>query len=479
MFDVAIIGAGVIGASIFRELTKYNLNVIIIEKENDVSMGTSKANSAIVHAGYDPKIGTLMAKYNVKGSEMFETLCKDLSVPYKNNGSLIIGFNDEDMKVINDLYENGNKLGVKGLEVLNKEEVLYKEKNLSVNVKGALYAPTGAIVGPFELTIALIENGLLNGGKIKIQSEVVKIEKGDNFKITTSNKELIEARYIINAAGVYADNVHNLIGKESFEINPIKGSYYVLDRNQGELIEHTIFQCPSKLGKGVLVTPTAHRNILVGPDAEEAKRKDELFTTSDNLEFIKSTAMKTTEKINFRECIRTFAGLRANSDRGDFIVEEASDVKGFIDVAGIKSPGLSSAPAIALDVVNILEKCGLQLVENKTFNPIRKQIWFMGLSEEEKDEIIRKDPRYGRVICRCEGITEGEIVEVIKNCFGSITLDGVKRRCRPGMGRCQGGFCGPIVQEIIARELNVNMEDVLLEKNRSYILTGKTKNGGS
>lgn len=475
MFDVAIIGAGVIGASIFRELTKYNLKVIVIEKENDVSMGTSKANSGIVHAGYDPEIGTLMAKYNVKGSEMFEELCENLSVPYKNNGSLIIGFNDEEMKTIMDLYENGNKIGVKGLRILNKEEVLSKEKNLNPNVIGALYAPTGAIVGPFEFTIALIENGVSNGGKIKLQSEVIKIEKDKSFKITTSNEKVIEAKYIINSAGVYADNIHNLIAKETFEINPIKGQYYVLDKNQGELVKHTIFQCPSKLGKGILVTPTAHGNLLVGPDADDINNKESLCTTIKNLEVIKTTSIKTTDKINFRENIRNFAGLRANSDRDDFIVEEAKDVKGFIDVAGIKSPGLSSAPAIALDVVKLLEKSGLKLEKNKKFNPIRKQPWFIGLSEEEKDKIIRKDPKYGRVICRCESITEGEIVEVIKRCFGSITLDGVKRRCRPGMGRCQGSFCGPIVQEIIARELNVNIEEIVLEKNDSYILVGKTK----
>lgn len=475
MFDVAIIGAGVIGATIFRELTKYNLKIVVIDKENDVSMGSSKANSAIVHAGYDPKIGTLMAKYNVKGSLMFEELCKDLSVPYKNNGSLIIGFNDNDMKKINDLYENGNKIGVKGLKILSKKEILDKEKNLNPNVLGGLYAPTSGIVGPFEFTIALIENGVLNGGKVKLKSEIVKIEKDKTFKLITSNKEIIEAKYVINAAGVYADNIHNLIAKESFKITPIKGQYYVLDKNQGELVSHTIFQCPSELGKGVLITPTAHGNLLVGPNSEECKTKESSSTTRESLEFIKDTAMKTTDKINFGESIRNFSGLRANPDKEDFIVEENNYVKGFIDVAGIKSPGLSSSPAIALDVVKILEKSGLKLEENKGFNPIRKQTWFMGLSEKEKDEIIRKDPRYGRVICRCENITEGEIVEVIKNCFGSITLDGVKRRCRPGMGRCQGGFCMPIVQEIIARELNLNIEDVVLEKDNSYILISKTK----
>lgn len=475
MYDVAIIGAGVIGASIFRELMKYKLKVLLIDKENDVSMGTTKANSAIVHAGYDPKAGTLMAKYNVKGNEMFEDLCKELSVPFKRNGSLVLAFNEEDMETIKTLYENGRNLGVKGLEILNKEAVLNLEPNISENVVAALHAPTGGIVGPFEYTIALVENGIENGGKIKLRSEITAIEKEKNFILTTSNNEKIEAKYVINAAGVYADKIHNLICEEAYKITPIKGEYFVMDKSQGNVVKHTVFQCPSKLGKGILVTPTVHGNLLVGPDAEIIEAKEDLSTTSENLEYIRNTAAKTTNKINFREGIRNFAGLRANPDRNDFIVEEAKDVKGFIDVAGIKSPGLSSAPAIALDVVQILKVAGLDIIKNEDFKKERKQINFMELSSEEKAELIKQDKRYGKIICRCEGITEGEIVDSIKRSFGSITLDGVKRRCRPGMGRCQGGFCGPRVQEIISRELNIPMEAVSQEKDNSYILLGRTK----
>ena len=476
MYDVAIIGAGVIGASIFRELTKYDLKVTVLEKENDVSMGTSKANSAIVHAGYDPKVGTLMAKYNVKGNEMFEDLCKELSVPFKRNGSLIIAFSEEDMETVKNLYENGNKIGVKGLQILSKEEVLEKEPNLSHDIVGALYAPTGGIVGPYEYTIALMENAVSNGGELKLRSEVKNIEKeNDIFKITTTDGKVIEAKYVINAAGVHADEIHNLIAKESFKIIPRKGEYFVMDKTQGKLVSSTIFQCPSKLGKGILVTPTVHGNLLVGPDAQDIEDKEDKSTAAERLDYIRETSKRTTNKVNFRESIRNFAGLRATPDRGDFIVEEAEDVKNFIDVAGIKSPGLSSAPAIAEDVVKILNGCGLELKENKSFNPNREEIVFMELSPEEKAEVIKKDPRYGKIICRCESITEGEIVNAIHRSFGSITLDGVKRRCRPGMGRCQGGFCGPKVQEIIARELNIPMEDIYQEKDGSYILVGKTK----
>jgi len=475
MYDVAIIGAGVIGCSIFRELTKYNLKVVVLEKEKDVSMGTSKANSAIIHAGYDPKEGTLMAKYNVKGNEMFEALCKELSVPFKRNGSLVLAFNEEDMETIKKLYENGTKIGVRNLKVLTKEEVLKMEPNLSEEIKGALYAPTGGIVGPFEYTIALAENAVKNGGEVKLKKEVVSIEKKDVFKIGTSDGEVIEAKFIVNAAGVYADKIHNLICKESFKITPRSGEYFVMDKSQGKVVSHTIFQCPSKLGKGILVTPTVHGNLLVGPDARDIEDKEDLGTEAKGLEAVKEASTRSTKKINFRETIRNFAGLRANPSTEDFIVEENDGVKGFVDVAGMKSPGLSSAPAIALDVVKILGEAGCTLDKKENFVAKREQIHFMELSAKEKVELVKKDPKYGKIICRCENITEGEIVAAIKRSFGILSVDGIKRRCRPGMGRCQGGFCGPRVQEIIAREYNIPLESVELEKDGSYILVGRTK----
>ncbi|KHD36068.1 FAD-dependent oxidoreductase [Clostridium acetobutylicum] len=475
MYDVAIIGAGVIGCSIFRELTQYDLRVVVLEKEKDVSMGTSKANSAIVHAGYDPEEGTLMAKYNVKGNEMFEELCKELSVPFKRNGSLVLAFDKEDMFKVKHLYENGSKLGVKGLKILNRDEVLKMEPNLNDKIEGALYAPTGGIVGPFEYTIALAENGVTNGGEIKLKKEVVSIKKRDVFKIGTEDGETIEAKFVINAAGVYADKIHNLVCKESFKISPRSGEYFVMDKSQGNVVKHTIFQCPSKLGKGVLITPTVHGNLLVGPDARDVEDKEDVGTVFEGLDYVKEASMRSTKEVNFRESIRNFAGLRANPDTGDFIVEENDEVKGFIDVAGMKSPGLSSAPAIAVDVVNILSSAGCSLKKKDDFIKEREQIHFMELSPEKKAELIKKNDMYGKIICRCESITEGEIVAAIKRSFGVLSLDGIKRRCRPGMGRCQGGFCGPRVQEIIAREYNIPLENVVLEKDNSYILVGKTK----
>lgn len=475
MYDVLIIGSGIIGASIFRELTKYNVKVLMLDKENDVSMGTTKANSAIVHAGYDPKEGTLMGRLNVKGNEMFEDICNELDVPFKRNGSLVLAFSEEEMVNIKGLYDNGCKLSVKGLEILSKEEVLSKEPNVSDKVLGALYAPTGAIVGPFDYTIALAENGRLNGGEIKLNAEVVKIEKDKNFIVTTKNGEEIEAKFIINASGVYGDKVHNLICEESFKIEPRRGEYFVLDKSQGNLFKHTLFQAPSKVGKGILVTPTVHGNLLVGPNAEDIEGKEDLKTTAVGLNYIKETALKATEKINFRESIRNFSGLRAIPSGGDFIIEENDKVKGFIDAVGMKSPALSSAPAIALEIVDILKKAGLSFEINENFHGKRKQIVVMDLSKEEMEKVIKDKPLYGKVICRCEGITEGEIVDAIHRSFGDITVDGVKRRCRPGMGRCQGGFCGPKVQQIISRELKKDIVDVYQEKEGSYILVGKSK----
>lgn len=475
MYDVLIIGSGIIGASIFRELTKYNVKVLMVDKENDVSMGTTKANSAIIHAGYDPKEGTLMGKLNVKGNEMFEELCKELDVPFKRNGSLVLAFSEEELENIKGLYENGTKLGVKGLKIIDKEDVLKKEPNVSEKVLGALYAPTGGIIGPFDYTIALAENGVQNGGEIKLNSEIVKIEKEDNFIVTTSKGEKLEAKYIVNAAGIYGDKVHNLICDESFKIEPRRGEYFVMDKSQGKLFNHTLFQAPSKVGKGILVTPTVHGNLLVGPNAEDIEDKEEVKTTMEGLEYIKETALRATEKINFRESIRSFSGLRAIPSGGDFIIEENEKIKGFIDAVGMKSPALSSAPAIALEVIELLKRSGLICEENKNFLGNRKQIVFMDLSKEEKQKLIKDNPSYGKIICRCEGITEGEIVDAIHRSFGSITLDGIKRRCRPGMGRCQGGFCGPKVQEIIARELNKDMKEVYQEREESYILVGKTK----
>lgn len=474
MYDVLIIGAGIMGASISRELSKYKLKTIILEKENDVADGTSKANSAIIHAGYDAKEGTLMAKYNVKGNEMYSKIVDELDIPFKRIGSFVLAFSEEEKEHLNILYERGLKNGVPQMEILNFEEIKKIEPNVNDSVVAGLYAKTAGIIGPWEATIAMIENAMDNGVELVLNSEVIAIEKKDNFyRVKDLKENIYDSKVIINCAGVYTDKVHNFVYPCEYKIIPRRGQYFVMDKNEGKKVNTVVFQCPNKLGKGVLVTPTVHGNLLLGPDSQDILDKEDKATTIEQLEFIKERATKSVKNISLREVIRTFAGLRAEADTEDFVIK---DTNNFIDVAGIKSPGLSAAPAIAEDI----SKMVLRILENPSkkedFNPFRKkQIRFMELSNENKKEIIKKDSSYGRIICRCENITEGEIIDSIHRNVGATTVDGVKRRCRPGMGRCQGGFCGPRIQEILAKELNKPLESIVLDGENSYILTGETK----
>lgn len=487
-YDVAIVGAGVVGSALFRELGKYNLKTVLIEKENDVALGSSRANSAIVHAGYDPPNGTMLARFNVEGNRLYPKLCKELSVPFRQNGSLIVALCEEDLVQLRRLYENGVKNGVESLEIVGAETVRQMEPNLQLTICGALVAPTGGIVGSYELTTALAENGVVNGGDVLFNSEVIRIEKIDKdgeklgdlkkngqFRLTFSNGRHVDARFIVNAAGVYSDVVQQLIGKPRFSVTPRKGEYYILDKRQGTLVDRTIFMCPSKLGKGVLISPTVHGNLLVGPDAQDGVDKNDSSTTPQGLAFVRKTSALLSDKVDFRDTIRNFAGLRALPSGKDFIIELDPDVHGLLNLAGIKSPGLTSAPAIAKYSVELLANAGLDLVDNPRFTPYREQTRFAELSDSEKAELIRRDSSFGRIICRCEQITEGEIIESIRRPLGAKTVDGVKRRCRPGSGRCQGGFCGPRVLEILARELTLSREDLLKDKKGSHILVGKTK----
>jgi len=474
MRDVIIIGAGISGASVARELARYELDVLILDRENDVSNGTTKANSAIVHAGYNAKEGTLMAKYNKLGNAMFDDLARELEIPFKRCGSLVLAFSQEEREHLNSLVENARRNEIPKVRIVEKEELRKIEPNINKKAVAGLLAETAGIVGPWELTIGMLENAVDNGAKLRLNEEVIDIEKiTDGYRVVTTENSY-ETKIVVNASGVYADKLHNLVAKPTYKISPRRGQYFVMDKSQGEEVGRVIFQCPTKLGKGVLITPTVHGNLLLGPDAEDISDKEDISTTAEKLQFVRDNVSKLIEKLNFRESIRNFAGLRAQSDRNDFVVEEAIDAPNFIDVGGIKSPGLTSAPAIGVDVAKIIAK-KLDAKENTNFNPNRKQIIFMELSNEEKSEIIKKDLNYGRIICRCENITEGEIVDSIKRTVGATTVDGVKKRCRPGMGRCQGGFCGPRVQEIIARELNISLEEVVLDKKDSYILTGVTK----
>jgi glycerol-3-phosphate dehydrogenase len=475
MYDVAIIGAGVTGCAIARELSRYQVNACVIEKCEDVCCGTSKANSAIVHAGFDAAEGSLMAKMNVKGNELMEQLSKDLDFPFKRNGSLVVCMHKEDLPGLQTLYDRGVKNGVKDLRILSKEEVLAMEPNLSDNVEGALYAPTGGIVCPFNLTIALAENANQNGVTFQFDTKVENIVKQDGSYRIETDKGVIESRYVVNAAGVYADVIHNMVSEKKLKIVARRGDYCLLDKSVGNYVSKTIFPLPTKLGKGVLVSPTIHGNLIVGPTAIDIEDKEGTNTTKAGLDDLIAKAGGTVKDLPIRQVITSFAGLRAHEAGHEFIIGEVEDAKQFIDAAGIESPGLSSAPAIGIMVAELLRD-KMDLKEKDNFIATRKGILNpASLSMEERNELIRKNPAYGTIICRCESVTEGEIIDAIHRPVGAKSLDGVKRRTRAGMGRCQAGFCSPRTMEILERELSMNMEDITKSGGSSKIVVGRTK----
>ena len=474
MYNAAIVGAGVVGGMIARELTKYGLSVCILEKENDVAMGATKANSAIVHGGFDAKEGSLKALLNVRGSQMMPQVTKELGVKYQNNGSLVIGFNEEDEATIKELFERGVKNGVKGLEVIYKDALKEKEPNISSNATCALWVPTGAIVCPYELTVAAIGNAMDNGADLKLNFFVENIEKIENGYLIKSQNDEISAEWVINAAGIYADKIAKMVGDNSFDIHPRKGEYILLDRECQGLVTHTIFRTPSKMGKGILVTNTVDNNILLGPTSIDGDDKEDNATTQVGFNKIIKEAFEDVENIPLNKTITSFCGMRAVGSTGDFIINAFE--KGFINVAGIESPGLSASPAIAEYVRDILKDYGVHLFEREDFNPIRKPMhYFKEATIEEKNKIIKQDSSFGKIICRCETVTEGEILEAIRTNPKPRDLDGVKRRTRAQMGRCQGGFCMPYIVELLSKELNIPYQEVTKFGGKSTINISLTK----
>lgn len=470
LYDVVIIGAGVVGCSVARFLSRYDLEIAVLEKEEDICSGTSKANSAIVHAGHDAKTGTLKAKFNLLGSKMMESLSKELDFAYKRNGSLVVCFNEENRKSLMELYQRGLANGVEGLEILDGDEVRKREPNLSENIVAALYCPTGAIVCPFELTQAMAENAATNNVEFVFNTEVKKIIKDDNCYIINDS---IKTKTIVNCAGVYSDVIHNLVSDKKYKIKPKKGDYVLMDREVGNLVKSTIFQLPTKAGKGVLVTPTVHGNLLVGPSASDINDPGNTSTTSNDLSMIINTAKLSCNNIPFNKTITSFSGVRAHEENGDFIIEESKD--NFFDCVGIESPGLTAAPAIGEYVADkVAEK--LKATRKDHFVATRKGIVKLKeLSIEERAELIKENEAYGQIICRCEEVSEGEIIDAIKRKPGATSLDGIKRRVRAGMGRCQAGFCSPKVIEILARELNRPQESICKNNSKSRILINKMK----
>ena len=475
MYDVMIIGAGVSGSACARELARYKLNICVVERAEDVCCGTSKANSAIAHAGFDADQGSLMAKLNVQGNKMMEELSKELDFEFIRNGSLVVCTREEDRRNLQALLENGIANGVEGLRIVEREELLAMEPNISDEAVAALYAPTGGILCPFGLNIALAENACVNGVEFKFDTEVLNIEKTDGgWKLVTSNGDY-ETKVVVNAAGVYADKFHNMVSDDKMTIVARRGDYYLLDKTAGKHVSRTIFTLPNEFGKGVLVSPTVHGNLIVGPTANDIDDKEGTNTTRAELDEVTVKSAVNVKNVPLCQVITSFAGLRAHELGHEFHIRELPEAPGFVDCAGIESPGLTSSPAIGCMVADIVAGI-LKPEKNPDFVGTRKGIVRPSeMSLEERNELIKKEPAYGNIICRCEMITEGEILDAIRRPLGAKSLDGVKRRTRAGMGRCQAGFCSPRTMEILSRELHIDMSQVTKSGGESRLIVGTNK----
>ena len=479
-YDIAIIGAGISGAAVAAALSRYAVRICVLEKGNDVSAGASKANSGIVHAGYDAEPGTLMAKFNAQGAALYPELCRRLDVPFSQCGSYVLAFDEEDLKTLRDLRERGKRNGIPDLHIVGAEELRRREAQVSEAAVAALYAPQAGIVSPYELVVALMENAMDNGAELFLESGVQNIRRRDGGYLIEVEDREIEAACVINCAGAYADRIHNMLLEPAFTIRSRRGEYYLLDKYAAGIVNSVIFQCPGPAGKGVLVAPTTHGNVLAGPNSAPVPDPGDTGTTREGLSEVWAQALKSVPQLPYDQVITTFAGVRAEPSSGDFIIRDYPEAPGFIDVAGIKSPGLTAAPAFAEYVREIVQKYfpGMRR-KTQVAETRREHLRFHELPHERKRAAVEKDARYGRIVCRCEGVTEAEILDIIHRNAGARTLDGVKRRARCGGGRCQGGFCGPRLIEILSRELGIPKEQVRKDAAGSELLTGETKGGGA
>ena len=474
-YDVAIIGAGVIGGMVARELSRYQLKVCLLEKENDVAMGASRANSGIIHGGYDPEPGTLKAKMNTQGIGLLYEAARELNVHHKNNGSMVCAFGTpEEEAAVEELYQRSLINGIDGLRVITGEEARAMEPNLSEKVSKVLYVPNAGIICPYDLTIAAIGNAMDNGVELKRNFQVSAVEKGEGFTVTASGGETVEAAYLVNCAGGYSDRIAEMAGDGFFTIIPRAGEYMLLDKTEGSRVSHTIFQVPSAEGKGILVTPTADGNLLTGPTASKVAAPDSTQITPEGIAVISRFAAKSVPSVNFRQVITSFSGVRSSEKNGDFIIRESEKVPGLVHVAAIDSPGLTSCVAIARMVVDILAGAGISLSPKADWNGSRENNRaFREMTDEEKDAFIKQNPDYGKIVCRCETVSEGEIRAAIRRNPPALDIDGVKRRTRGGMGRCPGGFCSPYVMKLIAQEQGIRTEEVTKCGKGSEPLIGK------
>ena len=472
LFDVIIIGAGVTGCATARELSRRRLHVCLLERGTDVAGGASGANSAIIHAGFDAMPGTLKASLNVHGNLEFDTLSRELDFPFERNGSLVLAFSEEDEARLRELMERGEKNGVPGMRLLGAAQVRALEPHVSPHVTGALLAPTGGITCPYEYTLALAENACRNGVEFRFESPVTAIrQEGNGYIVTVAGREY-SCRMVVNAAGIYADAIHNMISGQKVSIQARKGEYCLFDRAAGNLVCHTLFQTPTAMGKGILVTRTVDGNLLTGPTAVDVENKEDIATTREGLATVLAGAARSVERLPMRQIITSFAGLRAHLG-DDFVIGEAPDAPGFVDLMGIESPGLSASPAVAQEAARLVD-ARLRPEKNSSFNPHRQGIpHFRHMSDDAREKLIESDPAFGRIVCRCETVTEGEIVAAIRRPLGARTMEGVKRRTRAGMGRCQSGFCTPRTMAILARELGIDPTEITVAGPGSELLTGR------
>ena len=480
-YDVIIIGAGVVGSLIARALSRYSLRILLIDKASDVGEGISKANTGIVHAGYDALPGTLKARLNLAGNAMFDQVCAELDVEFERCGTYVVGLGDQDRNTLRELYQRGLANGVAGMRLIRGDEMRRREPAITDKTVGALYASTGGIVDPFALCFAAAENAVLNGVDLSLETEALDIvREQDRVTGILTNKGTFEGRWVIIAAGLWADDLMHTAGLDGFHITPRKGEYFVLDRVAVEQVHNVLFPCPTPISKGILVTRTIHGNVMLGPNAHEIQDKDDLSTTAPGLNEVMAGALKLVPSLDPGHIIRTFAGLRASSNRDDFLIEIPPGLSGLVTLGGIDSPGLTASPAIAEYVVDLLREAGLELIERPDYDPIRKGIpRFSQLSRQEQETLIAQDPRYGRIVCRCETVTEGEIIAACHGPIPARTYDAIKRRTRVGSGRCQGAFDTPLVIRIMARELGVSPLGITKKGGASGFLLRETKEVGA
>jgi glycerol-3-phosphate dehydrogenase len=472
IYDVVIVGAGVTGTAIARKLSEYTLSVAVVEKNVDVSFGVSKANSGIIHAGFHHKPEALKTKLEIQGNKMFDTLKEELNFPFKRVGIIVIAFSYEEMKVIEVLHNQGIKNGVEEIVICSREKIHLLEPGLNEDVVGGLYAPSGGIIEPYQFVFSLIESAQKNGVTLYTGFHVERAEYSEGFyTLYSTYNEKLRARYVINAAGLYADEVSRIFHAEEFTIMPRKGEEYILEKNATGFPRHVVFPVPSKNSKGILIIPTVEGTMMIGPTAEDIQNKSDNATTYRNLERVFSMAMKMIPVISKKEIITSFVGTRPTIKGNDFYIDMSQRAVNLVQVAGIQSPGLTASPAIAVYVENLLQKNGLILKKKKEYDPfIEKPKRIRECTHKEIKKLIEQDPAYGHVVCRCECVSEAEVVEAIKK--GHTTLDGIKFYTRAGMGRCQGGFCTYKLIKILMRETGMSVDEITKRGGKSFIIKG-------